>query len=132
MKPLSRCPTSPRKMRASDTRLGYEDGPKVIHRPSLPSPVASSPASRTAMVIERFLASGPRTRREVEHHMLTHGCEPDSFENALTHLGAVETTQMCLPGTGLTRIIALFNQFVPRPRGMMPRWYHVASAGRDI
>jgi hypothetical protein len=112
MKPLSRDPTSPRKVRASDDRLSYDAAQRPIPARA-PSP-PSTPASRTANVIEGFLASGPRSRREVEHHVLQRACEEGTLEDALALLGAVEKPTMFLPRVGLVMMVRLPGQRIEK------------------
>jgi|SRR5664279_4765943 len=107
MKPLNRDPCTPRKPRPSDTGLPYDvdAGHAIIRRP--PPPPPSTPASRTANVIEGFLASGPRSRRELEHHVLQRACEEGTFEAALALLGCVQQPTMFLPRVGLVMMVRL-------------------------
>jgi hypothetical protein len=106
MKPLNRDPAKPRKLRSTDISLGYDEGPKVIHRAQMPS-VASTPVSRTAHVIEGFLASGPKTRREVQHHFTIRNCEEGTLEAALALLGCVQQPTMFLPRVGQVMMVGL-------------------------
>jgi hypothetical protein len=106
MKPLNRDPCAPRKLRPSDERLGYDEGP---HRPAMP-PVASTPVSRTANVIEGFLASGPKSLREVHHHFTIRNCEEGTLEDALALLGCIQKSTMFLPRTGLVMMVRLPGQ----------------------
>jgi hypothetical protein len=101
-------------MRSNDERLRYDEGPSAIRQPSMPSPVASSPASRTAMVIEQFLASGPRSRREVEHHFTIRNCEEGTLEAALALLGCVQKPTMFLPRVGLLMMVSLSGQQIEK------------------
>jgi hypothetical protein len=114
IKVLNRDPCAPRKARASDTGLAYDAGPKVIARPSMPQPVASTPASRTANVIRNFLESGPRSRQEVIHHLLLRNCEENTLADGLALLGAVERSTMFLPARGVVIMIALPGQRVEK------------------
>jgi hypothetical protein len=113
MRPLNRDPTSPRKLRPSDTSLGYD-----VHQsrtiPARAPPPPSTPASRTANVIEQFLASGPRSRREVHHHFTIRNCEEGTLEDALALLGAVEKPTMFLPARGLVMMVRLCGQRIEK------------------
>jgi hypothetical protein len=112
MKPLNRDPCAPRKLRSSDERLSYDDAQRPIPaRAPLPP---STPASRTAAVIAGFLASGPRSRREVEHHVLQRACEEGTLQDALALLGAVELPTMFLPARGLVMMVRLPGQRIEK------------------
>jgi hypothetical protein len=113
MKPLSRDPISPRKLRSSDTSLGY-DAHQSRDIPARAPPVPSTPARRTANVIRNFLEGGPRSRREVEHAVLSRGCEEGTFEDALALLGAVQLPTMFLPARGVVMMIRLAGQRIEK------------------
>jgi len=112
MRILSKDPCAPRKMRPNDERLTYDDAQRTI--PARAPPLPSTPASRTARIIAQYLESGPKPQRELMHRVLVAGAEPDSFDDALQLLGAVEWPQMQLPAIGLVVMIALLGQFVAK------------------
>jgi hypothetical protein len=58
-------------------------------------------------VISNFLAGGPRSRREVEHAVLSRGGEDGAFEDALALLGCVQKATMFLPARGLIMMVGL-------------------------
>jgi hypothetical protein len=113
MKPLNRDPCAPRKLRPSDTSLGYDvhQSRPIPARAPLPP---STPASRTANVISNFLAGGPRSRREVEHAVLSRRCEEGTFEDALALLGAIQLPTMFLPARGLVMMVRLPGQRIEK------------------
>ena len=113
MKAINRDPAKPRAMRSSDTSIGYDvHQSRTISARSPPPP--STPASRTALVISNFLAGGPRSRRDVEHAVLSRGCEEGTFEDALALLGAVQLPTMFLPARGVVMMIRLEGQRIEK------------------
>jgi hypothetical protein len=109
-------PLSPLHRLTAATRRVYV--PYDVHQsrdiPARAPRATSTHVSRTANVIRSFLEGGPRSRREVEHHVLLRSYEESSFQDALALLGAVEIAQMQLPARGLVTMLALPGQLVAR------------------